>query len=84
MTPTILALLGLPVADDLPGRPLLELMDPAFVERHPVGRIESYGLRRLRTGDIAESGNNEAFVDRMKGLGYLGGPREEERRRPKR
>jgi tetratricopeptide (TPR) repeat protein len=42
ITPTLLALLGLPVAEDMDGRPILEAFDPAFLEAHPIRYVPSY------------------------------------------
>jgi len=36
VTPTVLALAGLPVARDMDGRPLTEIMSSAFLARHPI------------------------------------------------
>ena len=42
ITPTVLALLGLPVGEDMDGRVLREMIDPDFLARHPVQRISSW------------------------------------------
>jgi predicted AlkP superfamily phosphohydrolase/phosphomutase len=41
VTPTVLALMGLPVARDMSGRVLTEMIDPEFLARHPVQTIAS-------------------------------------------
>ncbi len=42
VAPTILALLGLPAAEDMDGRPILDAFDPEFLKAHPVRYIKSY------------------------------------------
>jgi predicted AlkP superfamily phosphohydrolase/phosphomutase len=42
VTPTLLYLLGLPVARDMEGRVLTEILEPAFARQHPVTFIPSY------------------------------------------
>ena len=42
VAPTLLYLLGLPVARDMEGRVLTEILDPAFAREHPVTFIPSY------------------------------------------
>jgi hypothetical protein len=72
VTPTVLALLGLPVADDMSGRVLEEMIDPRFLEKHPVRRIASYeGL--IRRPEVAADGagaDEELRKSYLKALGY--------------
>ena len=42
ITPTILYLMGLPVARDMEGRVLTEMMDESFARAHPITYIPSY------------------------------------------
>ncbi|MBD3349243.1 MAG: hypothetical protein GF400_08635 [Candidatus Eisenbacteria bacterium] len=42
VTPTILALHGLPVAEDMDGEPIVEALTDEFLARHPVGSTETY------------------------------------------
>jgi predicted AlkP superfamily phosphohydrolase/phosphomutase len=42
VAPTLLYLMGLPVARDMEGRVLTEILDPAFAEENPVTFIPSY------------------------------------------
>lgn len=72
VTPTVLALLGLPVADDMPGHALSGIVDPAFLEQHPIGHIASYGTRAAVPGDIGASMDDPLYVQRLKELGYMG------------
>ena len=69
-TPTVLALLGLPVADDMPGRVVHELFDgPALWNG---ARVPSYGDGRDGKVEMVESPADEAYRDRLKALGYIG------------
>jgi len=72
VAPTVLALLGLPVARDLPGRVLVEILDPAFLERHPVRYLDSYEgrIERRRVPVEAPLAETE-MVERLRALGYL-------------
>lgn len=73
ITPTLLALAGLPVADDMPGRVLEEVFDPPLSVR----RIATYetGEPRSRDRSVDETRSAEvddAVLERLKSLGYLG------------
>ncbi len=70
VTPTILAWLGLPVAEDMDGRP------GAFLHVPEVARIASYGGPVERAGD-APSGAEGAILERLGALGYLEHARDE-------
>ncbi len=75
VTPTILALLGLRVGADMPGRVLEEILTPEFARQHPIRRGESYGKRALVPADIQESGAGSDLIDRMRGVpGYISDP----------
>jgi predicted AlkP superfamily phosphohydrolase/phosphomutase len=70
MAPTILHLMGQPVPEDMDGRVLQDLFDPAFIEQNPVqtgGRADSEG----RQG--AQYSAEEAAIveERLKALGYI-------------
>jgi predicted AlkP superfamily phosphohydrolase/phosphomutase len=42
VTPTILALCGLPVGDDMDGSVIEDAFEPAFLQSHPVRRVPTY------------------------------------------
>jgi arylsulfatase A-like enzyme len=67
--PTLLALLGQPVADDMPGRVLrAALADPA----QEIRRLASYGERTAP--GLAEDPEGDAErLERLRALGYVGG-----------
>ncbi|MBD3367360.1 MAG: hypothetical protein GF405_04165 [Candidatus Eisenbacteria bacterium] len=72
VTPTVLALYGLPVAEDMDGRVLEEALEPAYLESHPVTTVDTY-----ETGDRAageepiESSVDEEIRERLRSLGYI-------------
>jgi hypothetical protein len=72
VTPTILALLGLPVGRDMAGRVLEELFDPAFLEAHPVRYVDSYEglIERAPTEAPAEAGES-GREEYLRALGYI-------------
>jgi predicted AlkP superfamily phosphohydrolase/phosphomutase len=74
ITPTLLHLLGLPVARDMDGKVLLEAFDPDFVQAHPVRWVDSYESpsveRRDRNGEQALP-EEEVLQERLRSLGYL-------------
>jgi hypothetical protein len=69
LMPTLSWLLGLPVADDLPGKPLTEAFDEEFVRGHPIKRIPTYGPRP--TGPLLPSPQDEEMLKSLKNLGYI-------------
>ena len=70
LAPTILYLLGLPIPDDMDGRVLTELFDPARLAERPV---ETFAAPVAANGAGAElsSSDREAVLARLKGLGYV-------------
>jgi len=76
ITPTILALLGLPVAADMPGRVLEEAIDPGFLEGFPPGHIPTYegvGTRRQTEEGGGTDEVSAEMIAQLRALGYLGG-----------
>jgi predicted AlkP superfamily phosphohydrolase/phosphomutase len=72
VTPTVLALFGLPIAKNMPGRVLQELIDPEFLAAHPVERIEAYEDRVQRANLARPSDVDDAErTELLKALGYV-------------
>jgi len=67
--PTILWLLGVPLASDLEGRVLSEAFDDDFIARTPVLRVETYGRRP--TGEPLASPADETMLESLRALGYI-------------
>lgn len=76
VAPTILALLGLPRAADMPGRVVEEALDPAFLKRHPQATIASYeeiGRRAASEDLVSDARVEEEMIEKLKSLGYIAG-----------
>jgi predicted AlkP superfamily phosphohydrolase/phosphomutase len=71
VTPTVLALLGLPVGEDMDGRVLAEMIDPAFLARYPVRRVPSYEDFLARPALPGPEGDDAARREYLRALGYL-------------
>jgi predicted AlkP superfamily phosphohydrolase/phosphomutase len=72
LTPTMLALCGLPVAEDMDGRVLDEAIDPAFLAAHPVGTVDTYETgSRGESDEPIESAVDEEIRERLRSLGYI-------------
>lgn len=76
VTPTILAILGLPVPSDMEGRVLGEMLEPAFLASHPVKRIASYepliDRKAILSAAAAEGeGSDEEKKEMLRSLGYI-------------
>ena len=77
--PTLLYLLGLPASEEMPGRVLIEAIDPAFASAHPARTIPSYervGAPRETTVVASSPGAREAeeeLLANLRALGYIGG-----------
>jgi predicted AlkP superfamily phosphohydrolase/phosphomutase len=75
ITPTLLALCGLPVAEDMDGRVLTEAIDPQFLRAHPVGTIETYESgesdRSAEGQEPIESSVDDEVRERLRALGYI-------------
>jgi hypothetical protein len=67
VTPTILAWLGLPVADDMDGKPASFLA----VDAAEVARIPTYDTQPVERLEAVPSGAEEAMLDHLKSLGYM-------------
>ncbi len=81
LAPTVLALLGLPVAEDMDGRPITEAMTESFLEANPVKTVETYEIEGKKPYDLAgdtpgeetgESEVDEDMLEKLRALGYLG------------
>lgn len=76
VAPLVLHLLGLPLADDLPGvatGAYLEALDPAWLAAHPqaaLGRVPSYGPRAADHAPVAGPRDDE-LRDALRSLGYI-------------
>lgn len=72
VAPTVLAVLGLPLAQDLAGAPLVDAFSPRFLKSHPPSYVASYGVRATpRTHEDRDGGGDAALLDQLRALGYI-------------
>jgi predicted AlkP superfamily phosphohydrolase/phosphomutase len=76
IAPTILALQGMPVPNDMPGRVLTEIIDPEFLARYPITHIDSYSasIDREKTrvlGAETDTKTDEESMKMLRALGYI-------------
>jgi hypothetical protein len=71
VAPTILHALGVPLARDLDGRVVTGLFNTAFLERHPVRFVDTYGRRGAVTAARGEAPLDQEMIDRLRSLGYV-------------
>lgn len=73
--PTVLALLGLPPAGEMPGEVLLRALEPSLVHRLEAGplaeTIDSYGRTEAGSGPELAGELAEIDLERLRALGYL-------------
>ena len=70
IAPTLAWALGLPVADDLPGRVLSEAFTLDFRERRGRERVPSWGTREVKFGASASPADAN-MMEQLRGLGYI-------------
>jgi len=66
ITPTLLHLLGFPVAEDFDGKVLTEIM----LDAPPVEKIATYESGRRASHQVMQTTLDEAYKERLKALGY--------------
>jgi hypothetical protein len=73
VAPTVLALLGLPVGRDMPGRVLEEIIEPEFLAAHPIQYVDSHdALAVLDHAESTQGGAGEdAKMEYLRSLGYI-------------
>lgn len=71
IAPTVLALMGLPVARDMKGRVIKEAIKDGFLEEQPITEIETYEEAKESAESVPEEMDYEKIEERLKSLGYL-------------
>lgn len=72
IAPTALALMGLPVPEDMPGKVLVDLIRSEFLNQHPVRKIPSYeGLIPLVHVRPGANPDDEQSLQMLRSLGYV-------------
>jgi hypothetical protein len=72
VAPTVLALLGIPVPEDMDGDVARELVDPAFWERFPIRSVPSYEGPRESRAVVDNPAADEQILEQLRALGYVG------------
>jgi Tfp pilus assembly protein PilF len=71
VTPTVLALMGLPKADDMPGQPIASAFDESVTKTFSPEHVATLDRKRENNGANTASGANEATMKKLEALGYL-------------
>ncbi len=71
ITPTLLALLGLPVGEDMAGRVLTELAEPGSAAFDPVKTVLSYDVGYRPEAIAIEEAPDPRLLERLRALGYF-------------
>lgn len=71
VAPTVLALLGLPLARDMDGRVLAEMIESRFLHQNPIREIATYETEQWSEQSAIESPYDEEVLNRLRALGYL-------------
>ena len=73
--PTMLYLIGLPVAEDMDGQVMKDAIDPQFLQSNPVQKVSTYETERYRLKSMTEigavKGLDEGMMKRLRALGYV-------------
>lgn len=70
VAPTVLHLLGAPVAADLEGVVALNLLDPDWAKAHPVRYVGTWGTRKV-DGEAMPTIADERIREELQALGYI-------------
>ncbi len=73
VAPTVLALYGLPVGEDMDGRVLEQALEPAFLAAQPLRRHPSYERGERVLAAVAPSSRDADLMEKLRSLGYIGG-----------
>lgn len=72
VTPTILALLGVPVGRDMDGVPVVKALEPSFLEERPITYVDTHEMGdRMVPGGSAESPVDDEIRELLRSLGYI-------------
>ncbi|MBI5184709.1 MAG: alkaline phosphatase family protein [Nitrospinae bacterium] len=71
ITPTLLALHGKPVGEDMDGKVLSGAFKSAFLEKNPVSTIETHSPKDMGNYVPVESGGEDEYKNKLRALGYI-------------
>jgi predicted AlkP superfamily phosphohydrolase/phosphomutase len=72
ITPTILYLLGLPIAKDMEGKVLTQAIDTKFLESNPIKYIDTYEVeKKYNRKEFISQPIDKKQLEKLKSLGYI-------------
>ncbi|MBD3367945.1 MAG: sulfatase-like hydrolase/transferase [Candidatus Eisenbacteria bacterium] len=72
VTPTLLAYLGLPVAEDMDGEPMLHIFEEPFLAANPVETVPTFETGEPKDPEAPlESPMDEGIKEKLRSLGYI-------------
>lgn len=71
VTPTLLALIGLPVGADMDGRVIRRALRKEFLTEHPIRYITTYDINVQADSIPIESPMDDQIMERLRALGYI-------------
>lgn len=72
VAPTVLAVYGLPVGEDMQGRPIVDLFKPGFLREHPVRYRPTWETGRSASWpEASDPAGDKALKEKLLSLGYL-------------
>jgi hypothetical protein len=72
VAPTALAVMGIPVPEDMDGRPFAGIVREEHLRRFPIARVPSYdGLASRGAAEDGPADENESIREQLKSLGYI-------------
>jgi predicted AlkP superfamily phosphohydrolase/phosphomutase len=71
VAPTALAVMGLPVAEDMDGRVLEDVIRPEHLDARPVGTVASYEPALGRERGEVGSAMDDSIKEQLRSLGYI-------------
>jgi hypothetical protein len=74
ITPTLLALLDVPVGADMDGKVLVDALDPAYLAAHPIRSVPTHDTEewlRSRTGAPMAETNAAEMLEQLRAIGYI-------------
>ncbi len=71
IAPTVLALMGVPVDEEMKGRVLIPALRKEFLRAHPITKVPTYSAGRKFSNIPIPSGMSGTLTEKLKALGYI-------------
>ncbi len=73
VAPTIAAMLGIAIPDDLPRKPRTDLLNPALLAAHPLRLVATWERedRHADDGENMAGAMDEDEIERLRAIGYI-------------